>query len=95
MQQITNLCKTFPGLGSPSKAAKEYGFFHPDFWDSLEGEDLFQFDLDCLSEHNRIEIEQMEMSQKDNEFKSKHPGAENYPDMATRWDKAKAAAGQK
>ena len=95
MQQITNLCKTFPGLVSPSKAAKEYGFFHPDFWASLNGEDLFQLDLDCLSEHNRLEIEQMEKSQKDNDFKSKHPGAENYPDMATRWEKAEAAACQK
>jgi hypothetical protein len=96
MQSVTNLALKFPKLGTPTQAAiSHYNLFDPDFVKSLTGEDLLKLDLECLYEHNQREIDQLEKSQKDSEFKSKHPGAENYPDQATRWEKAKIAAGQK
>jgi len=79
-------------LGTPTQAARDYyHFFHPDWWDSLTGEDLFQIDMGCLSEYNRLEAEEYEKQRKDGDFKAKHPGAENYPDKDTMWAKARAA----
>ena len=79
-------------LGTPTQAARDYyHFFHPDFWDSLSGEDLFNIDMGCLSEYNRLEAEEYEKQKKDSEWSNKHPGAEPFPDNATMWEKAAAA----
>ena len=78
-------------LGTPTQAARDYyHFFHPDWWASLSGEDLYQIDMGCLSEHNRLEAEEYEKQKKDGDWSSKHPGAEPYGDPETRWERAAA-----
>ena len=90
---MTILCLKFPRLGAPTQAAIEhYKLFHPDFVNTLTGKDLLHLDLACLAENNRLEAEAYEKARKDSNFKNEHPGAENYPDRETMWEKAKRAA---
>jgi len=56
--------------------------------DSLSGIDRMILDMECLSEYNRREKEAYEKDRKDSSFKGAHPGAENYPDKETMWQKA-------
>jgi hypothetical protein len=47
--------------------------------------------MGCLSEHNRLEMEAYERQKKDSNWNHDHPGAEPFPDQATRWSNAAAA----
>ena len=75
-------------LGTPTQAFRHYNIFSDEFMDSLSGIDRMILDMECLSEYNRREKEAYEKDRKDSSFKGAHPGAENYPDRETMWQKA-------
>jgi hypothetical protein len=75
MQSVTNLCLSFPALGTPSRAAIEYSLFHTDFVRTvLTPNNRFLLDIGCLSEHNIREKARREEEEKEREQRKKMPG---------------------
>ena len=89
---MTNLCLSFPALGTPSRAAIEYQLFHPEFCENvLTPQNRFLLDFGCLAEHNRRENERMEKERKKREDGREHPGMERYDDPDDFWAEAERA----
>lgn len=59
-QSYVSLCKAFPGLGTPTQAARHYGHFPAEFLDGLTKDQTFQLDVSALNEHQRREKEEMD-----------------------------------
>jgi len=89
---VTNLCLSFPALGTPSQAAIEYELFHPNFVRTvLTQNNRFLLDIQCLSENNLRLKESREKDEKKRKDEREHPGMERYEDPEDFWAEAERA----
>lgn len=74
------------GLGSPMKAALEYGFFTQPFYDSLSPEERILGDHYILNSLIQADNESQKKALKKSEEDRKHPGMERFESMDEFWD---------
>ena len=78
MQSCAVLCKNYPTLGTPTKAALSYGQISTEFLESLTGDEVQMIDYLTLAEYNRRQMEVMD------EEKAKAEDAAKFPGIASK-----------
>ena len=79
------------GLGSPTKAALEYGLLTQPFFDSLLPEEKILADHHILNELIRADNEAQKKALKKSDEDRKHPGMERFESVDDFWDEVEDA----
>lgn len=74
------------GLGSPMRAALEYGLFTQPFYDSLLPEERILADHHILNSLIQADNDAQKRAMKKSDEDRKHPGMERFESMDEFWD---------